>query len=210
MRLSWRFALSVVLLLFAPASWPQSVDGLPYTPGLDVSSMDRNVDPCVDFYAYSCGGWMRHNPIPADQSSWSAYARLQEENRTLLRQILEAAARPNPKRSPVNQKIGDYYAACMDEKAIDAAGLAPLRPDLDRIARISDMDSLAAALAHLHSQDIYTFLGGSALFAFSSTQDAKNSSEQIGDLDQAGLGLPDRDYYLKTDSKSVRLRRQYV
>ncbi len=200
----------LVLLALAPAGWSQLPHGLPYTPGLDVAAMDRSIDPCVDFYAYSCGGWMRRNRIPADQSSWSVYARLQEENRTLLRQILEAAARPDPRRSPVNQKIGDYYATCVDEKAIEAAGLAPLRSDLDRIAQVSDMDSLAATLAHLHAQDIYSFLGGSALFAFGSTQDAKNSSQQIGDLDQAGLGLPDRDYYLNTDAKSVRLRRQYV
>ena len=95
-------------------------------PALDVTSMDRSVDPCVDFFAYSCGGWIKSNPIPPDQSSWDTYSKMQDENLGRLRGILEAAAAPDPKRNAVDQKIGDYYASCTDEKAIDAKGAAPL------------------------------------------------------------------------------------
>ena len=92
---------------------------------LDVTSMDRSVDPCTDFYTYSCGGWMKKNPIPPDQSSWSAYGKLQDENTAQLRGILETASAPDTKRNSANQKIGDYYAACMDERAVEAAGIKP-------------------------------------------------------------------------------------
>ena len=93
---------------------------------LDVNSMDRSADPCVDFFRYSCGGWLKNNPIPPDQSSWDTYSKMQDENRVRLRGILEAAAAPDPKRNAATQKIGDYYSSCTDEKAIDAKGTEPL------------------------------------------------------------------------------------
>ena len=99
-----------------------------HVPALDVTSMDRSVDPCVDFFAYSCGGWVKNNPIPADQASWDTYSKMQDENLGRLRNILEEASAPNSSRSAINQKIGDYYASCMDEKAIDAKGAEPLKP----------------------------------------------------------------------------------
>ncbi len=177
--------------------------------------MDKTADPCVDFYAYSCAGWQKNNPIPADQSSWSVTAQLQEQNRELLRHILENAAAPDPHRGPINQKIGDFYASCMDEKAVDAAGAAPLKPDLDRIAAIGKGNDPAIAgiaryLAHAHPEDIGIYFGQAPLFRFGSTQDAKNSSEVIAEVDQGGLGLPDRDYYLKDDEHSKELRTKYV
>jgi putative endopeptidase len=172
-------------------------------PVLDVTSMDPNVDPCMDFYTYSCGGWMKNNPVPADQSSWSTYGKLQEENNAKLREILEAAAVPDAKRSANQQKIGDYYASCMDEKAVEAAGLKPL----DRgFAEIRDLKS-KKAIADLMADRQFR---GEALFDVGSQQDAKNSSEMIAVIDQGGLGLPDRDYYLKDDDKSKELRQKYV
>ena len=181
-----------------------------YTPGLDVTAMDETVDPCVDFYAYACGGWQKVNPIPADQSSWSLTAKLQEQNRELLRSILENAAGPDPHRGPIQQKIGDYYASCMDEKAVDATGAGALKSDLDRIAGLRTKGELADYLAHAHPEDIGIYYGQAALFRFGSTQDAKNSTEVIAEVDQGGLGLPDRDYYLKDDARSQELRRKYV
>lgn len=105
-------------------------------PALDVTSMDRSVDPCVDFFAYSCGGWIKRNPIPADQSSWDTYSKMQDENLGRLHAILEAASAPDATRTAVDQKIGDYYASCTDEKGIDAKGPAPLKPSLERIGKI--------------------------------------------------------------------------
>jgi endothelin-converting enzyme/putative endopeptidase len=158
----------------------------------------------VDFYQYACGGWMKSNPIPADQSRWGTFEDLAERNREILHQILEDAARPATNRDAVTQKIGDYYAACMDEKAIDAKGIAPLQLELDRIRNLKDKSELAEEIAHLHRN------GVAALFEFSSGQDFKDSDSVIAQADQGGLGLPDRDYYLKTDAKSVELRQKYV
>ncbi|MFI5087865.1 MAG: M13 family metallopeptidase, partial [Terriglobales bacterium] len=182
----------------------------PYTPGLDVTAMDKSVDPCVDFYAYACGGWQKKNPIPADQSSWSLTAKLQEENRQVLRLILEKAASPEPHRGPIQQKIGDFYASCMDEKAVDTTGAGALKGDLDRIAAVRTKGDLADYLARAHPEDIGIYFGQAPLFRFGSTQDAKNSAEAIAEVDQGGLGLPDRDYYLKDDAKSQELRAKYV
>jgi endothelin-converting enzyme/putative endopeptidase len=177
---------------------------------VDPSAMDRSVDPCADFYTYSCGGWMKANPIPADQASWSVYSRLQEQNRANVRQILEAAAAPDARRDAVTQKIGDYYASCMDEPAIESAGLAPLKGGLQRIDAIANWDDLAAYLAGFHPQDLGVYFGQSALFTLRSEQDAKNSTETIASVDQGGLGLPDRDYYLKTDARSEEMRKGYA
>ena len=164
--------------------------------------MDRNIDPCVDFFAYSCGGWIKKNPIPPDQSSWDTYSKMQDENLARLRGILEAAAAPDPKRNAVDQKIGDYYASCTDEKAIDAKGAEPLKPGLERIAKISSKAELADVAAAMIDDNV--------LFRFDSIQDFRDANQVIADADQGGLGLPDRDYYTKDDAKSVELRKQYV
>ncbi len=185
-----------------------------YTPGLDISSMDRSADPCVDFYAYACGGWQKNNPIPPDQSSWSVIGKLQEDNRELLRTILEKAAAPDDSRGPAQQKIGDFYASCMEEQKIEDANVNVLKPDFARIDTVGLRESLpidlARYLAHVHPEDIGIYFGQAPLFRFGSTQDAKNSAEVIAEVDQGGLGLPDRDYYLKDDAKSQELRRKYV
>src|SRR3954469_15657477 len=116
-------------------------------PVLDVSSMNKAADPCVDFYAYSCGGWMKNNPIPPDQSSWSGYGKLQDENLAQLRTILEEAASAGGEKNAVQHKIGDYYASCMDEAAIDKLGASPLQPELKRIAGLSSKAAFAEYLA---------------------------------------------------------------
>src|SRR5580692_13001907 len=107
-------------------------------PGFSVATLDRSVDPCVDFYKFSCGGWMVANPLPADQSSYGTFSQLQDRNRTVLRTMLEAASANKPGRSAIEQKIGDFYFACMDEKGIDARGTAALKPDLDRIGAVKN------------------------------------------------------------------------
>jgi putative endopeptidase len=185
----------------ARAQQPPAAPSKP-EPALDITSMDRSIDPCVDFFKYSCGGWIKNNPIPPDQSSWDTYSKMQDENRGRLRGILEAAAVPDPNRNAATQKIGDYYASCTDEKAIDAKGAEPLKPELERIASIKSKAEIAdVAAAMVHSN---------ALFRFDSTQDFRDANQVIAEADQGGLGLPDRDYYVKEDAKSVSLRKAYV
>jgi endothelin-converting enzyme/putative endopeptidase len=199
--------LFVLALVAACASAQSSTDKKAV---LDLNSMDTSVDPCSDFFAYSCGGWLKNNPIPPDQSSWAVYSKLQEDNKLILRDILESAAKPDPKRNAVNQKIGDYYSACMDEQTVDAAGMRPVQKDLDRIANLRSKAEIASLLANTLSLYRDPASLRSTLFRFRSEQDAKDSTQTIAVADEGGLGLPDRDYYLKDDAKSAELRKAYV
>jgi putative endopeptidase len=167
-----------------------------------LSALDKNTDPCVDFYQFACGGWKKDNAIPSDQAIWSRFGELAERNRAVLRGILENAAKAT-NRSANEQKIGDYYATCIDEDAINKKGIAVLKPEFDRINALKDKAGLPALLAHLHGQ------GVNSVFSFSSGADFKNAKEVIAQADQGGLSLPDRDYYLKDDAKSVELRKQF-
>jgi len=178
---------------------------LPYAPSLDLSAMDKSVDPCVDFYTYSCGGWMKQNPIPPDQSSWDVYSKLQDQTRTFLRQILDEAARPRPGRDAVTQKIGDFYGACMDEAAVEKLDMSPLKPIFAEIDRVQSSRALAPLIAHLEVS-----LPSSFAFEFSSQQDFRDASKVIAAVDQGGLSLPDRDYYIKDDAKSQETRTKFV
>ncbi len=192
------FLVSITLRSTAPAQSAPAKS----QPVLDVTSMDPNVDPCTDFFAYSCGGWIKKNPIPPDQSSWSVYSKLEDDNKAILREILESAATAAPDRDAVKQKIGDYYTACMDERAINTAAIKPLQPLLDQIQQLHSRRAIADIAAIM----VYN----NALFRFRSDQDYKDSTQVIAEVDQGGLGLPDRDYYLKTDAESAELRKKYV
>ncbi|HEY1904525.1 MAG TPA: M13 family metallopeptidase [Myxococcaceae bacterium] len=178
---------------------------LPYTPGLDPSFMDRSVDPCVDFYAYSCAGWQKLNPIPADQSSWSVYGKLQDEIQRHLWGLLQTAADPSTARSPVQAQIGDYFAACMDEAAIETLGSKPLEPALAALAKVKDRRGLATWLGEQHKATSTEEL----LFGFGSEQDALDATRFIAAAYAGGLGLPDRADYLDEDPKSKELREKY-
>ncbi|HLJ29213.1 MAG TPA: M13 family metallopeptidase [Candidatus Angelobacter sp.] len=178
---------------------------LPYSPSLDLTSMDRSVDPCANFYQYSCGGWQKKNPIPPDQVSWSVYGKLYQDNLNFLRGILEQAAAEKGERDAVTQKIGDFYAACMDEAAVEKRAVAAIKPELDAIAQLKAVNEMAQVVARLHLR-----LTRPILFSGDSRQDPDDSEQQIAVLDQGGLGLPDRDYYTKEDAKSKEIRERYV
>ncbi len=188
----------------APAPAAQPFEAMPYSPSLDLTSLDRSVDPCTDFYKFSCGGWQKNNPIPADQASWSVYGKLANDNMQFLWGILQDAATAR-NRTPVQQKIGDYFSACMDSAAIDKHGFDPIKPELARIDALDSRPALIAAIAGLHHEEL-----GSYFFGSRTGQDAVDSNSIIAQVGAGGLGLPDRDYYLKSDTKSEALRQQYV
>jgi putative endopeptidase len=172
--------------------------------GVDLTILDKTCKPCSDFYNYANGEWLKKNPIPAAYPSWGRFNELAERNREQLHGILEsAAANANAVSGSNEQKIGDFYASCMDEKQVNTAGAKPLDSEFGRIEAVNNMADLQAEVAHLQS------VGVGALFQFGSTQDMKDSTHVIGGADQGGLGLPDRDYYTKTDEKSKQVREQY-
>jgi endothelin-converting enzyme/putative endopeptidase len=168
-------------------------------PGVEIDALDRKVDPCTDFYQFACGGWIGKNPVPADRRSYGRFAELLERNFTVLRRILES-----PGVEGDRKRAADFYAACMDQPAIEAAGLSPIASDLATIDELLNPDDLPILVAHLHAY------GVPALFRFGAQTDLEDATNAIANVDQAGLGLPDRDYYLKTDAGSVELRDKYA
>jgi endothelin-converting enzyme/putative endopeptidase len=197
-----------LLFLFACCAFAQDrpLASLPYTPSLETKFLDRSADPCVDFYKFTCGNWNKLNPIPADQARWDVYGKLTDENQRYLWGILDEAAKPTPQRTPLQQKIGDYFAACMDEAAIEKAGAKPLQTRLDEIAALKSAADLPALLARMHLEAA----DDSALFEFSSSQDFADSSREIAFASSGGLGLADRDYYVNPDAKSQEIRAKYL
>jgi putative endopeptidase len=171
--------------------------------GFDPKDLDTSVKPQVDFYAYADGGWLKASTIPSDHSSWGAFDELQSNNEEVLHGILEkAAAAKNP--GFIEKLVGDFYFSGMDLGTVDAVGISPLKPEFDRIAAIQSSAEVAAEVARLHR------LGVGVCFGFGSEQDPKNSEMMIGGWGQGGLGLPERDYYLRTDDASQKLRDKYV
>jgi putative endopeptidase len=180
----------------------------------DPNLVDKSLDPCNDFYKYACNKWITSNPIPADQVYWTSGSSLQLWNENLLRETLEAATSSASNRDAVHQKIGDYYAACMDESGIEAAGLKPLQPELDRISAMKSKKDLTLEIARLHHMFPGAWLGGdnessAPFFGLNGQQDYDNATIVVAQFDQAGLSLPNRDYYIKTDDKSKDLLTKY-
>ena len=172
--------------------------------GLNTAFIDKSADPCTDFFQYACGNFEKLHPIPPDRASYGNFVMLIDHNQEILRGILEKAAAGGAGRSANEQKIGDYYASCMDTAAIDQAGLKPLQPELDRIAALKSKDELTALLAHDQLVNNNSFLN------YGEQQDFADARKQIASLSQGGLGLPERDYYLRTGADDEKLRQQYV
>jgi putative endopeptidase len=194
--------LAAVFMVFAGGRMSAADDAAAH--GYDPANLDRTCKPCDDFYQFAAGGWLKNNPIPPEYSAWGSFITLTEKNQQALRGILEEAAAKTSARGSNEQKIGDYYASCMDTGAIEAQGLKPLAPILAEIEALHDIPGLIEIAAHLQA------LGASALFNFGSDQDFKDSSKMIGEANQGGLGLPDRDYYTREDSESKKQLGQYV
>ncbi len=193
--------LPAFLLLLAVVSFGQTAAS---REAVNLDTIDKTVDPCVDFYQYACGNWLKTAEIPPDQTSWVSFVEIRERNAGVMREILEKAAVANAGRDAISQKIGDYYGSCVDEAAVDAKGVEPLKPELQRIANVKDKGALIEAVARVQ------LLGPNPLFNFYSSPDLHNANQVIAYIDQGGLSLPDRDYYLKDDAKMVAARQSLV
>ncbi|MDQ6892534.1 MAG: M13 family metallopeptidase [Acidobacteriota bacterium] len=182
---------------------PAAAVGAGEKPGFDVGLVDKSVKPCNDFFQFACGGWLAKNPVPPEYAIWGRFNELADRNQQTLKKILEGASAAK-KRDAIHQKIGDFYASCMDEGAAEAAGAAPLAPEMERIAKIQDVAGIAGEIARLQPQ------GVGVMFRFDATPDFDDARNMIAEADQGGLGLPDRDYYTKDDERSKKIRDQYT
>ncbi len=207
-----RFASAILLcsgLAIAQNALPpadNSSTAVPVAPkavhSFDLNSIDKTADPCTDFFAYSCGNWIKNNPIPSDQARWGSFNALSERNRYLLYVELNRAA-SDPKTA-LQRQYGDFYASCMNADLANQLGSKPVQPLLASIDALADKQHLATLVAQLHVRD-----GVGGFFGFGSTQDDKDSEKQIAIAIQGGLTLPDRDYYLLDDARMVKIREQY-
>jgi putative endopeptidase len=201
------FALSTCLCLGQSVVAPDTASAPTSVPtkavSFDLSAIDKTVDPCTDFYQYACGNWRKSNPIPSDQVRWGRFNELGERNTYLLYTELKAAA--DAPKTALQTKYGDYFAACMNVDLANKLGAKPIEPMLKTIDAWNDRKSIATLIGEMEGR--YA-LG--LFFNFGSEQDQKDSTQQIGAVDQGGLGLPDRDYYLNDDDRSKKIREQYV
>jgi putative endopeptidase len=194
---------AVAMLLLAAHPTAKAAADAP-SWGFAISNLDKSCKPCDDFYRFAMGSWMKANPIPPEYPAWGTFTQLRDHNLTSLRTILDAASQAHAAPGSNEQKIGDFYASCMDTAAIETAGLQPISPDLAAIEAIHDRQSLDAEIARLQRA------GGAVPFRFGSGQDIKDSSRVIAQASQGGLGMPERDYYLRDDEKSRQLRADYL
>lgn len=200
----------------APAQQSASADKAPQLDHFNPSNADTSVDPCTDFYQYACNRWIKDNPVPPDEVYWGSFGKLQLWNTSMVHQtVLDVAAKPEAERSPVEQKVGDYWTACMDIKRRNTSSLDTLRPELQKIDHMKSKGEIAEIVADLHltisgawnPSDAETY---SALFGFGSQPDFHNTAMVIGQFDQGGMGLPGREFYLDSDAKSADLRNKYT
>lgn len=204
MRFSFACLLIASPLLVCAQETPLTT--LPYTPSLATEFMDKTADPCTDFYKYACGNWNKLNPIPPDQARWDVYSKLSNENQRYLWGILDQSSKGGTSRTPNEQKIGDFFHACMDESAVERAGDKPIQPRLAEIAKLRSVEDIAAYIGQEHNDGV----DATVLLDFGAEQDFDDSSRMIAFARAGGLGLPDRDYYTKTDAKSQEIRQRYV
>jgi putative endopeptidase len=170
---------------------------------IDPANMDLNVRPGDNFYLYANGNWISHNPVPASKTRWGSFDELRQEGLNRIRLLCEQAA-ANTSRNTVYQRVGDFYTSAMDSTAIERLGNAPLKAELDRLGALGSAQDILREIARLRTEGM-----GTALFGFRISQDEKNASAYIPSLSQGGLSLPDRDYYLKNDARSQRVRTAY-
>jgi len=192
------FHFLLVFLLSTAAALAQTAKP---GPGFSIDNIDKSVDPCVDFYQFACGNWIKNSEIPADRAAWQSFSELDESNLGVEREILEKAAAGGADRDAIEQKIGDLYASCMDEKVVNAKGISPLKPELDRVAAVKDKAALIDQIGRLR------MMGANALFNFFSNSDLHNADQVIAYISQGGLSLPDRDYYIKDEPDKVEMRK---